>query len=118
MTIFHIALREDWESAVARGAPYAVSTRGRTLEDVGFVHASLEHQVAGIANLFYRDCEKPLCVLVIDEKRLDVPVVYEKAAGGSERFPHVYGPLDQAAVTEVLPLRADADGTYAFGWSS
>lgn len=113
MTIFHIALRRDWQAAVDADEPYTVSTRGRTLEQVGFIHAALAQQVAGVANLFYRDCEEPLCVLAIDEARLTAELVYERI-GGTERFPHIYGPLNRDAVVDVMDLRRSAQGLYTF----
>ena len=36
-----------------------------------------------------------------------MPVVAENLPGGEELFPHIYGPLDPAAVTEVRPLPRD-----------
>ena len=43
-------------------------------------------------------------LLVVDTDLLDVPVVEEPVPGGTETYPHVYGPLYPEAVVEVLPL--------------
>ena len=48
MRIFHIATVADWEQALASGG-YTTSTRGRTLEQEGFLHASREDQTAGVS---------------------------------------------------------------------
>lgn len=42
--IFHIALSRDWEAAKQVGE-YRVSTRGRGLDEVGFIHGSFRDQV-------------------------------------------------------------------------
>ncbi|MBV9133272.1 MAG: DUF952 domain-containing protein, partial [Chloroflexi bacterium] len=43
--IFHITRSRDWQSARREGI-YQLSTRDRTLQDVGFIHCSYAHQVA------------------------------------------------------------------------
>jgi uncharacterized protein (DUF952 family) len=101
-TIFHIALRADWDAARAAGGPYEISTRGRTLHDVGFLHACLTIDQAGrVHRSFYADADD-LVLLVIDIDRLDAPVRHEEADG--DIFPHIYGPLPLDAVIDVLPL--------------
>jgi uncharacterized protein (DUF952 family) len=112
--IFHIAFESDWKSAEEIGT-YRVSTRGAHLDDVGFIHAGFEHQVAGVGALFYEDAAEPLVVLVIDTERLDAPVVVENLDGGEEGFPHIYGPLPVPAVVDVRPARLTAEGVFTFG---
>jgi uncharacterized protein (DUF952 family) len=53
VTIYHIALQSVWALASEVGE-YRVSTRGKTLDEQGFIHASDAHQVAGVANVVYR----------------------------------------------------------------
>ncbi|WP_084959680.1 DUF952 domain-containing protein [Thermoactinospora rubra] len=94
--IFHLALERDWAGA---GETYRVSTRGRTLEEVGFIHCSATRaQLDAVARAYYADCREPLVVLVIDPAGLDVRV-----EGG---FPHLYGPLPRTHVTTVVPYAA------------
>jgi len=113
MTIFHIARPADWEQAEAEGA-YTVSTKGRTLTQEGFIHASDKHQVAVVANAFYR-ADEGLLVLVIDTELLDAEVRYEPVPGSDAPYPHIYGPINPDAVVEVLPLERSEDGEYRFG---
>lgn len=114
MTIYHIAFRTDWADAVAAGE-YHVSTRGRTVEQEGFIHASTAGQVAGVANAFYADADaEGLLVLVIDPERLTAPLRYDPVPGAPEPFPHIYGPLNVDAVTGTAELRRDAQGRYIF----
>ena len=101
--LFHLALRRDWEGAKEAGE-YRVSTRGRTLAEEGFLHASYAHQWQGVRDAYYADVSEPLVLLEVDPALLDVPVVEEVPAGGDEAFPHVYGPLPVAAVVTVREL--------------
>jgi uncharacterized protein (DUF952 family) len=109
--IFHIARQADWEAALAVGT-YRQSTLGRTLEQEGFIHCSERHQVAGVANAFYRDVDG-LVLLVIDVDRVGADVRYEAVGGGTERFPHIYGPLNVAAVVEVHRFEPGRDGAFS-----
>ena len=104
MRIFHIATLADWQQAQVSGA-YTTSTRGRTLEQEGFIHASRADQWESVHAAFYADVTEPLVLLEIDADLLDVPVVEEAPAPGiEETFPHVYGPIAPAAVVGVTDL--------------
>lgn len=104
--IYHVALVTEWEVAAEAGE-YAVSTRGRTLAEEGFIHASDADQWPAIRQRFYGDLpDDALLLLHIDETLLDAPVRREPpVAGSSERFPHVYGPIPTSAIT-ATPLPA------------
>ena len=105
MRIFHIATLADWMAARESGA-YTTSTRGVTLEQEGFIHASRADQWEGVRERFYADATEPLVLLEVDTGLLDAPVVEEPPAPGvAETFPHVYGPIPAAAVVAVTPLR-------------
>ncbi len=101
--IFHIATVADWEAAQASGS-YTTSTRGRTLDEEGFIHASRGDQWPRVREAVYADVAEPLVLLVIETDLLDVPVVEEEVPGTGETFPHLYGPLPPAAVVQVVPL--------------
>lgn len=110
--IFHLATAADWEAARSSGA-YTTSTRGVTLAEEGFIHASRADQWQGVRERFYADVTEPLVLLVIDTDRLGVPVVEEQVGG--ETFPHVYGAIPPFAVVQALPLdRAVADSGRSF----
>ncbi len=101
--IFHIATAADWAEARHLGH-YTTSTRGRTLAEEGFIHASRADQWEGVRDRFYADVAEPLVLLEIDTDLLDVPVMEEAVPDSDETFPHVYGPLDVDAVVQVMPL--------------
>lgn len=103
MLIYHLALLREWRAARVSGT-YTTSTRGASLEQEGFIHASHEHQWEGVRARFFADVEEPLVLLVVDTDLLGAPVVEEVPDGASEAFPHVYGPLDPSAVVEVRTL--------------
>lgn len=107
--LLHLTEAPLWEAARATGT-YEMSTRGRTLQEEGFIHCSLPHQLPGVARMLYGEDDEGLVVLVIDTGRLTAPVRYEVMAPGGEEFPHVYGPLPVDAVVDVLPWqRKDND---------
>jgi uncharacterized protein (DUF952 family) len=106
-TLYHLAARQDWERAVRDGA-YRVSTLGLSLAEVGFIHTSFAHQVAGVAARYYAGERRPLVLLEIGRARL-VPAVRVEPAG-DDAFPHLYGPLDPAAVVAVHPVSRDSAG--------
>lgn len=99
--IFHLALRSDWETAVARDR-YPWSTRNITVADEGYTHCSFDHQWPLVRQLFYSDIPADnLVLLVIDESRLSSPVVVEQLSGAPDEFPHIYGEIDIDSVVEV-----------------
>ncbi|MCR8942322.1 DUF952 domain-containing protein [Streptomyces sp. OUCMDZ-4982] len=110
--LLHLAEAPLWEAARGTGT-YEMSTRGRTLQEEGFIHLSLPHQLPGVARMLYGGGDgseggggadgHDLVVLVVDPARLTDPVRYEAMKPGGEEFPHLYGPLPVEAVVEVRP---------------
>ncbi|HEY8471780.1 MAG TPA: DUF952 domain-containing protein [Natronosporangium sp.] len=106
--LWHITERSAWQAAADAGE-YRLSTRGVTLEQQGFIHCSLPHQLRPVAEFLYPDLDD-LVVLVIDSDRLPAPVRYEVPEPGAAAFPHVYGPIPVSAVTSVIPVTRDPAG--------
>ena len=102
-TIFHITAPSLWESSVLEGT-YAYSTREATLSDVGFIHCSFKHQVEKVANYIYDDWDGPLLILEAEPGQIPSEIRIENLDGGSEGFPHIYGPLPIGAVKAVHHL--------------
>jgi len=104
--LYHLALSEEWREARAPGV-YSRSTRGRSLEQVGFLHASYAHQIAGTYARFYADLPAgAVRLLTIDPARLaavGLAVIAEPAPGSGELFPHLYGALPLEAVLRDEP---------------
>lgn len=109
--IFHIVQRAGWDDARRRGLYTPAS-----LETEGFIHCSTRDQVIATANRWYRG-QADLLLLSIDPRRLRPELRYEPPANPSDErrgqiFPHVYGPLNVDAVTQVIELPCEADGTF------
>ena len=104
--LYHLALRQDWNAARHEGV-YRRSTRGRSLEEVGFIHLSAAHQVEATARRFYGDLPPgEVLLLSIDPRRLaaaGVELREEPAPDSGELFPHGYGPLPLEAVLLAQP---------------
>ena len=109
MLILHIAEPAEWQAAREAGA-FTRSTRGQSLDQVGFIHCSQPQQVKGVLDAFYADIDHDLVLLVIDTDRLTSPWQLDEVPGATDPFPHIYGPLDVEAVAETLPLRRTPDG--------
>ncbi len=105
-TIFHITTQREWDLALRRGQYEAPS-----LATAGFVHCSNGDQVTRVANSIFRGTHG-LVLLHVAVDRLAWPVVYENLGGGAELFPHVYGPIELAAVRKVTAFEPAEDGTF------
>ena len=97
--IYHLTFASDWESSQSAGQ-YRMSSRGMTLDEVGFIHCSFADQVDGVARAVFAGADG-LVLVTIDPSLVKAEVQYENLEGGSELFPHIYGPLNVDAVVEV-----------------
>lgn len=117
--LYHLALGPEWQAAQAAGV-YRRSTRGRSLEQVGFIHLSQAHQLAATHGRFYVDLDPAeLKLLVLDPARLAAAgavVRLEPAPGSGELFPHLHGPLPLEAVLAAWPWRSEDGSTQSSRW--
>ena len=102
MRIFHLITPEVWSTARETGS-WTTSTRGRTLEQEGFVHCSQAHQVEGVRAFWFADLDE-VVLLEIETDLLTSPWRTEQLPGADQPYPHVYGPVDLAAVVQVRRL--------------
>jgi uncharacterized protein (DUF952 family) len=107
---FHLTTPDCWAGAQAAGE-YRWSTRGKTLDEVGFIHGSFLEQVERVADFVYAGVPTVL-LLAIDPAKLTAEVRVENLDGGDERFPHIYGPLPVVAVIDVQESHANAAGRF------
>ena len=111
--LYHLALAEEWRACRASGSSYRISTRGQSLEQVGFVHLSQAHQVDATAARFYGDLPAgavqllTLCPARLAEAGLEVR--FEAVGPRGECFPHLYGPLPLQAVLRAEALFSASD---------
>jgi predicted cupin superfamily sugar epimerase/uncharacterized protein (DUF952 family) len=112
--IWHLLPLSRWQSAGS--GPYVPGTA----EAVPFVHASPDERVAlAVANARFGETAEPLVALALAESRLSAPVRFEPAdpapppgVPDGTLFPHVYGPVETSAVTEIRYARRDPSGRY------
>lgn len=99
MHIFHIVTPEKWAEFEASD-----SYEAESLETEGFIHCSYDNQLDGVIERYYKGSGKIL-VLTLDPEKLTSDLVIEESTGG-EFYPHIYGPINKSAVTEVTPRDA------------
>jgi uncharacterized protein (DUF952 family) len=76
----------------------------------GFIHLSLAHQIEGTLAKHYVG-QDGLLLLAFDPARLGLALKWEPSRGGA-LFPHLYAPLDLAAMLWAEPLELGKDGTH------
>lgn len=97
--IYHVTTAAEWETAKEKGAYTSPS-----LQAEGFIHCSADDaQVAGVLQRYFAG-KTNLVKLVIDTDKLSSRFIYEWSPSTADTFPHVYGPINTAAVINVTPL--------------
>ncbi len=95
--VYRIMSAVEWEAARATGKFLGGAD---DLRD-GFIHLSARAQVAGTLARHYTG-RLDLLVIAVAVDRLASGLRWEISRGG-ELFPHLYGPLPVAAVTDASP---------------
>lgn len=76
----------------------------------GFIHCTDgDDELVAVANRFYTDDPRPYLVLTVDLERNGSPWRFDEPG---DRYPHIYGPLDPAAVTDVRRVTRDRHGRF------
>jgi uncharacterized protein (DUF952 family) len=96
--LYKIMSKQEWETAQAHGIYEGSEV---DLKD-GFIHLSAAHQVRATAQKHFANRTDLLLVSVL-EKNLGKNLKWEVSRGG-DLFPHIYGPLQLSAISEVIPL--------------
>jgi uncharacterized protein (DUF952 family)/GNAT superfamily N-acetyltransferase len=112
--ILHLLSRKSWIEAQEVGQLIAPSV---AIE--GFAHCSTEHQMVEVANKYYRGT-RDMVLLNIDPDKLTSPLKFEPPAhlDGSPAlpheplFPHIYGPINLDAVSEVIDFPCNEEGYF------
>jgi len=113
--IFHITTQTAWDEAQTKGEYIAES-----LVTEGFIHCSTISQVIPVVELYYKD-QNSLLLLMIEPTLLSSTLKWEAPSGGTpppgvpegDRFPHIYGPINLDAVVNVLDFISDSNGDWA-----
>jgi uncharacterized protein (DUF952 family) len=96
--IYHVTTAGDWEAARQKGFYEHPSLKAE-----GFIHCSQENQVAGVLERYFAG-QQSLVKLVIDTDKLTCRFVFDWSPSTKDTFPHVYGPINIEAVTDVIQL--------------
>ncbi len=104
--VYKICDRRSWEQARASGRYFGSGDDARD----GFIHLSAPDQVAGTLERHFAH-QDDLVLIGVDVSPLGEALRWEPSQGGV-LFPHLYQPLDVAAVTSEVPLVRAPDGRY------
>jgi uncharacterized protein (DUF952 family) len=107
--LVHLCSAEEWQDAQACG-----EHRPESLDTHGFIHLSAPDQVHLPANRLYAG-RTDLVLLYLDAAALTAPVRWEPGVPSDPEamlFPHLYGPLPTAAVTDTTAYLPGADGRF------
>lgn len=76
----------------------------------GFVHCTNgEDEVIAVGNRYYRADTRPFLLLDVDLDHVAAPAIYEDP---DQLYPHIYGPIDTAAVRRVRRIVRDGAGGF------
>lgn len=95
--IYHITTDAAWNISRELGEYTTVS-----LKEEGYIHCSQESQLPDVKQRYFEG-RNDLLLLTIDTEKLTSPVIFEWSPTVQNTFPHVYGPINIDAVTEVNP---------------
>ncbi len=102
---YHLTPVEWWaaaDPALPLGAP--------SLVDEGFIHCTDgAAEMVATANRHYRDDSRAFRVLTIDLDRVTSRWAVEDPG---QIYPHVFGPIDRAAIVATVDAPRDPDGTF------
>lgn len=96
--IYHLTTLQEWEDAQDKGI-YEPPSYQRE----GFIHCSTEEQLEDVMQKHFKQHEN-LVKLIIDPSRLTSSLRYDKDGEQQQEFPHIYGPLNLEAVTQIVFL--------------
>ena len=97
--IYHITTQKEWEQAKIKGKYQPVG-----FDAEGFIHCSIERQVPGVLDRFYKG-QTGLVKLKIEKAKVSRPVLFELAIDLDELFPHIYGALNLESVVDVVEIK-------------
>lgn len=105
--IFHIAIHDDIVRMKQCG-----HYRCQSLDTEGFIHCCYRQQLAGVVQRYYHGIDN-LTLLEIDSDKLQHELICENTAGGSELFPHVYGPINTEAICDSVDFNLNSSARTA-----
>ena len=103
--IYHVTTATEWTRAQLNGV-FDRSTKGKSFEQVGFIHASTALQLEGIKEILYGNTTEKLVVLVLSQEKLmsaGIEVRFEDGGEG-EFYPHIFAPIPVRLIVDTINL--------------
>jgi len=110
-TFLHLTTKQAWEDSLKLGI-YSLSTKGKTLEEVGFIHGSFAGQVDEVAGFVFAESTEDLVLLHLEINKLvanGIEVRVEEARNGKS-YPHIYGAVPCELVDRVSDAHINQEG--------
>ncbi|MEJ0014704.1 MAG: DUF952 domain-containing protein [Actinomycetota bacterium] len=113
--IYHVTTKNEWNQAQKTGV-YDRSTRGKSFNEIGFIHASLKNQVEEVAKFLYSDVDEDLVVLTMDLQSLEASgyIVRFEDGGNGQLYPHIYSPIAIESIINIRDGIFDDLGNFVF----
>ena len=91
---------------------YSLSTKGKTFQQVGFIHGSFPDQIEEVAKFVFTGSTEELVVLHLDIKKLEANglIVRIEDGGNGKLYPHLYSAIPCDLVDQVSSARMSANG--------
>ncbi len=103
--IYHAAVASEWEARSSdRYEPSGYASEG-------FIHLSSADQLVDTLHRHYPG-RRDLVLLAVAPDKVGSRLVWEDLYGSGVEFPHLYGPIELAAVVSVQPIPCDDDGRF------
>ncbi|MCO5239048.1 MAG: DUF952 domain-containing protein [Chitinophagaceae bacterium] len=96
--IYHITTASEWEDARQKGSYESIS-----LKNEGLIHCCEERQIPDVLTRYFND-KTSLVKLTIQTEKLTSQLIYDWSNAIEDTFPHIYGPINLDAVTNVEHL--------------
>ena len=104
-TTYHLVPSEVWLSQREQSGYLP-----ERFDEEGFIHCTdTLDEIIAVGNRYYTTDPRSFLLLDIDCAAVDAPIVYEDP---NRIFPHIYGPLETAAVARVRPVVRDEQGLF------
>ena len=105
--VYKILTLEDWDAFRLTGEYLGSADDKRD----GFIHLSNKAQMQGTLDKHYKAVPKVI-IIELEAAMMGPALKYEISRGGAA-FPHLYGTLELAHMTQFWPLSASPQGGYA-----
>lgn len=101
MSIFHLISQQGFDAQV--DSEFILDDANLA---AGFIHCCTAEQLPGVVERFFPGDNSQLLVVELSPDALTEELKWEPATDSDGLFPHIYGPINRAAIVRVTPYRA------------